>query len=64
LPVRIATEAIEGERYLTYEEESSRRLMGLLGVNAGAEANVSTQLEATTITPRVIKRKLRRDKIE
>jgi len=38
--------------------------MGLLGVNAGAEANVSTQLEATTITPRVIKRKLRRDKIE
>jgi len=61
---RIATEAIEGERYFTDEEESSRRLMGLLGLNAGAEANVSTQPETAAITPRVIERKPRRDKIE
>ena len=60
---RIATEAIEGERYFTDEEESSRRLMGLLGLNAGTGATVSQQPEPTTITPRVIERKPRRDKI-
>jgi len=61
---RIATEAIEGERYFTEEEESSRRLMGLLGLNAGAEANVSPQTETTAISPRLIERKPRRDKID
>jgi hypothetical protein len=61
---RIATEAIEGERYFTEEEESSRRLIGLLGLNAGAEANVSPQTETTAISPRLIERKPRRDKID
>ena len=61
---RIATEAIEGERYFTDEEESGRRLIGLLGLNSGAEANVSPQAETAAITPRVIERKPRRDKID
>jgi len=61
---RIATEAIEGERYFTDEEESSRRLMGLLGLNAGAEANVSPEAETAAITPRVIERKPLRDRIK
>jgi hypothetical protein len=61
---RIVTEALEGERYFADEEESSRRLMGLLGLNPGAEANAAAQAEVEAITPRVAERKPRRDRIE
>src|SRR4030095_5719457 len=56
---RIATEAIEGERYFTDEEESSRRLMGLLGLNPGAEVNATAQAAADPLTRRGVERKPR-----
>jgi hypothetical protein len=60
---QIAMEVIEGERYFADEDESSRRLMGLLGLRPTAAGSVSPQPAVDQPPRRVGRRTPRRDKI-